>query len=122
MLWSCTDEDKGDGGPVYNTTTEPSGKGRWCWRWSNWNIWHLVGRKSKKRECRQEKEAVYEDRKATLYWMFTKEQWFLLFMLCLASFTSSFSLCLFPPFFPKIVSPTPTLLCKRIFNKNVVLC
>lgn len=35
---------------------------------------------------------------------FTPRQWLLLVVLCLATLTSSFAICLFPPFFPKIVS------------------
>ncbi|XP_071515877.1 MFS-type transporter SLC18B1-like [Panulirus ornatus] len=94
-------EDKGDSGPVYNTTTEPSEKGQWCCRRLKWNVWHFIGRKSKS-ECQQEKEDEDEDRLASLHKKFTKEQWFLLLVLLLGSFTCYVSLCLFPPFLPKI--------------------
>lgn len=40
----------------------------------------------------------------------TARQWLLLTVLSLATLTSSFAICLFPPFFPKIVSTTLHLL------------
>ena len=46
----------------------------------------------------------------------TARQWLLLVVLSLATLTSSFAICLFPPFFPRIVSKTLTFTHLSIFN------
>lgn len=48
----------------------------------------------------------------------TPRQWLLLVVLSLATLTSSFAICLFPPFFPKIVSMCVTLS-YEMWNLNV---
>ncbi|XP_063862221.1 uncharacterized protein LOC135101865 isoform X3 [Scylla paramamosain] len=81
--------------PVYRPTTEAKEK--------------LLG--TPKSRCRREINDTPEPRRKKRVsvsvdeeqlWMFTKRQWFLLLVVCSSTFTSSFAICLFPPFFPKL--------------------
>lgn len=82
---------------AHNFRRKPSGK-KW---FSNRSGWKRAWKKSKS-EDHLEKEEDSAGQKAKSSVSFSRKQWLLLMVLCLAGLTSSFAVCLFPPFFPRI--------------------
>ncbi|XP_042889245.1 MFS-type transporter SLC18B1-like isoform X2 [Penaeus japonicus] len=93
-------EDETDGDKVYNETTEPMEKGDPCCGWLRRSAWKMGKRKIK---LGRRKEKGEEQQEGSLYsTTYSRRQWFILLVLCLGTLTSSFAVCLFPPFFPRI--------------------
>ncbi|XP_045594273.1 MFS-type transporter SLC18B1 [Procambarus clarkii] len=101
-------EGEVDAGGVHTPATEPQGRRRWpCWRKNLWG-------RSKSKDSRRDEEGGEDscgvktkgedssEGTSTVVWSFTRQQWLLLMVLCLGALTSSFAVCLFPPFFPHV--------------------
>ncbi|KAK7045741.1 hypothetical protein SK128_012500, partial [Halocaridina rubra] len=94
--------DNPDGNPVYKCTTENIERDRSCCP--------LFPKGRKKRRDRgryptpdmTQQPQTPKPVRCKKIWGCTKRQWLLLFVLLSGTLTSSFAVCLFPPFFPKI--------------------
>ncbi|XP_047493204.1 MFS-type transporter SLC18B1-like isoform X2 [Penaeus chinensis] len=98
-------DDETDGEKVYNSTTEPIKKGNWCCNWMLRSVCKIGKRKNKgKPKEKRQKKKEEEEGGGSSYFASTycRRQWYILLVLCLGTLTSSFAVCLFPPFFPRI--------------------